>query len=136
GLATTTAVQFGAQPAASLKIRSDGALVAVSPPGTGTVDITVTNPTATSAVVPVDRFIYNPGATVTVAKYTYNGDSLRTAKIIGTTTLSYAWQTKGDLPTLLSDGTASYLYGPGGLPIESIDSTGNATFFHHDQLGS
>ena len=33
-------------------------------------------------------------------------------------------------------GSTSYIYGPGGLPIESISSTGVPLFFHHDQLGN
>jgi RHS repeat-associated protein len=38
---------------------------------------------------------------------------------------------------LLSDGTNSYIYGPGGLPIEQINtSTGTVTYLHHDQAGS
>ncbi len=28
-----------------------------------------------------------------------------------------------ELPLILSDGTNSYIYGPGGLPIEQINNT-------------
>jgi RHS repeat-associated protein len=42
-----------------------------------------------------------------------------------------------ELPLVLSDGTNSYIYGPGGLPIEQINnSTGTTTYLHHDQQGS
>ena len=36
----------------------------------------------------------------------------------------------------LSDGVATFVYGPGGLPIEQVDGAGNVLNFHHDQLGS
>ena len=48
-----------------------------------------------------------------------------------------AWDTAEELPLLLSDGTNSYIYGPGGLPIEQINiSTGTTTYLHHDEQGS
>jgi RHS repeat-associated protein len=38
---------------------------------------------------------------------------------------------------LLSDGTNSYIYGPGNLPVEQINtSTGAVLYLHHDQQGS
>jgi RHS repeat-associated protein len=41
-----------------------------------------------------------------------------------------------ELPLILSDGTNSYIYGPGGLPVEQISSGGTVTYLHHDQQGS
>ena len=41
-----------------------------------------------------------------------------------------------ELPLILSDGTNSYIYAPGGLPIEQISSGGTVTYLHHDQQGS
>ena len=29
---------------------------------------------------------------------------------------------------MLTDGTTNYIYGPGGLPIEQIDSAGTTTY--------
>jgi RHS repeat-associated protein len=47
------------------------------------------------------------------------------------------WQTNEPLPLLLSDATNSYIYGPGGLPVEQINNTtGTVTYLHHDQAGS
>jgi RHS repeat-associated protein len=40
------------------------------------------------------------------------------------------------LPLILSDTTNSYIYGPGGLPIEQVSSGGTVTYLHHDQQGS
>jgi RHS repeat-associated protein len=70
----------------------------------------------------------------------YNGDGLRLKKVAGSTTTLYAWDVASGLPLVLLDGPsgsqASYIYGPGGLPIELITSGGTAYWVHHDQLGS
>lgn len=58
GFNGTTSVQFGATPAASYVVESDTAVVAVSPPGSGTVDVTVTSGPNTSPVTTADRFTY------------------------------------------------------------------------------
>jgi len=69
--------------------------------------------------------------------YAYNGDGLRVSQAISGTTTYMAWDTAEELPLLLSDGTNSYIYGPGGLPVEQINiSTGTTTYLHHDQQGS
>ena len=68
--------------------------------------------------------------------YAYNGDGLRASQTINSTTSYLAWDTAEQLPLLLNDGTNSYIYGPGGLPIEQIDSEGTPTYLHHDQQGS
>ena len=41
-----------------------------------------------------------------------------------------------DPPSLLSDGTNSYIYGPDGRPIEQIDNTDHALFLDEDAQGS
>jgi RHS repeat-associated protein len=70
---------------------------------------------------------------VTTTTYTYNGDGLRTAKTVSGTTTGFTWDAGGNL---LVDGTTNYIYGPDGLPLEQITSTGVVTYYHHDQLGS
>ena len=37
---------------------------------------------------------------------------------------------------MLTDGSTSYIYGPGGLPVEQISSAGTPTYLLQDQLGS
>jgi RHS repeat-associated protein len=69
------------------------------------------------------------------ASYTYNGDGLRTAKTVSGTTTSQTWDTSTSLPTLLTDGSTAYIYGPDGLPLEQVTSSGTL-YYHHDQLGS
>ncbi len=65
------------------------------------------------------------------ATYAYNGSGMRTAKTVGGTTTAFTW----DGANLASDGTSSFIYGPGGLPIEQISSAGTSWFFH-DQQGN
>ncbi|GAA2270967.1 MULTISPECIES: IPT/TIG domain-containing protein [Kitasatospora] len=47
-LSGTTAVTFGAVPAANFTVLGDGAVLAISPPGSGTVQVTVTTGAGTS----------------------------------------------------------------------------------------
>ncbi|HTZ88174.1 MAG TPA: IPT/TIG domain-containing protein [Solirubrobacteraceae bacterium] len=63
-----TAVHFGSSAASSFTVTSPTTIEAVSPPGTGTVDVTVTSPVSTSAPNPGDRFTYVPPPTVTKVK--------------------------------------------------------------------
>jgi hypothetical protein len=62
GFAGALAVSFGPLSAA-MTIISDTQLTAVSPPGVGTVDITVTTPGGTSAPGTADQFTYIPAVT-------------------------------------------------------------------------
>lgn len=61
------------------------------------------------------------------ATYTYDGDGLRATKTVdgssGPTTDTFVWDQAPSTPLLLTDGTDSYVYGPGGQPIEQIDGT-------------
>lgn len=51
-------VLFGTTPALSIVVLSSTRLVAISPPGTGIVDITVVTPDGTSSIVPEDQYTY------------------------------------------------------------------------------
>jgi RHS repeat-associated protein len=68
--------------------------------------------------------------------YAYNGDGLRTAQTISGTTSYMTWDVAEGLPLLLTDGTDSYIYGPDGLPVEQVSSSGTVSYLHHDQQGS
>jgi len=59
GLTGATAVHFGAAEATSFT-DNGGSISAVSPPGVGTVDITVTTALGVSSPMPADRFSYVP----------------------------------------------------------------------------
>lgn len=64
-LADATSVKFGATPAASFTITESGAIEAVAPAGSGTVDVTVTTPSGTSPATASDRFTYQHAPSVT-----------------------------------------------------------------------
>jgi RHS repeat-associated protein len=68
--------------------------------------------------------------------YGYDGSGLRASQTISGTTSYLSWDETRSLPLILSDGTNSYIYGSGSLPIEQISSGGTVTYLHHDQQGS
>jgi hypothetical protein len=60
-----TSVRFGSADATSFTVGSDSSINALSPPGTGTVDVTVTTAGGTSPDSSSDRFSYAGSPTVT-----------------------------------------------------------------------
>jgi alpha-tubulin suppressor-like RCC1 family protein len=58
-----TAVKFGSANALTYKVESGTSITAVSPPGSGPVDVTVTTPEGTSPASPTDLFAYSPTGT-------------------------------------------------------------------------
>jgi RHS repeat-associated protein len=69
------------------------------------------------------------------ASYAYDGNGLLTSETAGGTTSTLTWDDSQQPPNVLTDGTNSYLYGPGGLPIEQIGASASY-WFVHDQVGS
>jgi RHS repeat-associated protein len=70
--------------------------------------------------------------------YAYDGDGLRSSKSpSGGTAVTFTYDVAEGLPLIASDGSAYYITGPGGLPLEQTDLSGNPTaYYHHDQIGS
>jgi hypothetical protein len=60
-----TTVKFGSISATSFTVNSATSIIAVSPAGTGMVDVTVSTPSGTSATKLADQFTYVPPPTVT-----------------------------------------------------------------------
>jgi RHS repeat-associated protein len=62
-----------------------------------------------------------------VGAYAYSGDGLRQSKLVNGQTTQFAWDEAAALPLLLQEAragvTTSYIYGPGGLPVEQISSS-------------
>jgi RHS repeat-associated protein len=67
--------------------------------------------------------------------YAYDGDGLRSSQTISGSTSYMSWDAAEALQLLLSDGTSSFIYGPGGLPVEQIAGE-TVQYLHHDQQGS
>jgi RHS repeat-associated protein len=60
------------------------------------------------------------------------------SKKAGTVTTTFAWDESGSLPLLIAAGTIYYAYGPGGAPIEQIDTANAnaASYLLSDRQGS
>lgn len=58
GFTNATSVKFGSSLATAFTVNSDTQITATSPPGTGTMDVTVTNNVGTSAKISYDTFTY------------------------------------------------------------------------------
>jgi RHS repeat-associated protein len=75
----------------------------------------------------------------TTATYKYDGSGVRTSKTVGATTTNFLWDPSGRMPMLLREvagsATTSYIYGPGGTPLEQISGS-TFLYYHQDQLGS
>jgi RHS repeat-associated protein len=146
-LESASSVSFGGVAATSFHVASAKSITAVSPAGTGTVDVQVTTSSATSAPVAGDRFTYSgaTGHAVRAAKaapalpstsYAYNGDGLRSSQTTESTTVRYTWDITTPVPEIMSDTTNSYIYGPQGLPIEQVGPGDTPSYFFHDAIGS
>jgi RHS repeat-associated protein len=68
--------------------------------------------------------------------FAYDGNGLMASRTSGFTTRYLTWDRNATLPLILNDGQNSYIYGPGGLPIEQVSAEESPTYLHHDQLGS
>lgn len=66
----------------------------------------------------------------------YDATGLLASKTSGLTTHYLTWDSSAKLPLLLNDGQNSYIYGPGGLPVEQINSEEAPSYLHHDQISS
>lgn len=64
-LSAASTVKFGHQYASGVSVLSDTQLTAISPPGSGTVDLTVTSPGGTSSVTGSARFSYAGAPAIT-----------------------------------------------------------------------
>ena len=132
GFTGATAVAFAGVPAVSFKVLSDTSLLAIAPAGTATADITVTTLGGTSAKTAADVYSYVAAPT----SYGYNGDGLRMSETTASGVTQFTWDSTPSVPEIIDDASMYYIYGPGGLPIEQIDHSGNATYFFHDANGS
>jgi RHS repeat-associated protein len=77
------------------------------------------------------------GETPAIAEsFAYDGTGLLASRTVGLETHHLVWDPGTSPEALLSDGEDSFIYGPGGLPVEQISSSEVPNYLHHDQLGS
>jgi large repetitive protein len=135
GFTGATSVLFGTIAAATFAVTSDGQISAVAPAGSGTIDITVTNSTGTSAAGQADRFSYVTvsagGSSVAAGPTSVPADG-RTASTITVTLLdTNTHPVQGDAISLASNsGTSSAI-----TAIQATtDANGHATFSVTDAM--
>ncbi|WP_246801360.1 IPT/TIG domain-containing protein [Bradyrhizobium genosp. L] len=135
GFSTATAVNFGGTPATSFTVIGNEQMTAVAPAGAGTVDITVTNPSGTSSISPVDRFTYlspptvtsisptagpvGGGTTVTITGSNFTG---ATAVMFGGTSATFTVNTASRITATSPPGAGTVdvtVTGPGGTSATS-----------------
>jgi RHS repeat-associated protein len=89
-----------------------------------------------------DTFTYNTENRLTATNlagtagsYAYNGDGLRTSRMVGATTSTFAWGNATGMPVILRDSAGNrYLY---GRDLISVSDSANKKFYYHtDGLGS
>ncbi|MEI9979936.1 MAG: IPT/TIG domain-containing protein [Edaphobacter sp.] len=102
------AVNFGSTAAASFIVNSDTSITAVSPAGTGTVDIAVVTPAGTSATVTADQYTFALTISGTVVSGPSGGTPITDAMV-----------------QLYAAGTSGY--GSAGTPIGSSVSSDHTT---------
>ena len=122
GFCHATGVSFGGTAATSYDVKSVSDLTAVAPPGSGTVDVTVTTGKGTSPTSAADQFtyvVYPSGprdVTLTGAHYDstdgdftlqFSGDVTASALQGADFVLSDAQDTLGDLGTVSGSGTST-----------------------------
>jgi hypothetical protein len=117
-LGTATAVDFGAN-AGTILSASDTQIIALSPAGSGTVDIVVVAAAGTSTTSSADQFTYRPAPTITSLSEGSGGVAGGTSvTITGTnlgTTSTATVDFGGNPATIVSDnGTAIVAISPGG----------------------
>jgi Big-like domain-containing protein/IPT/TIG domain-containing protein len=111
-------VWFGSRQAVKAYATSPTTLVAVSPPGSGTVDVTVSTASGTSATSSADRFRYSPPLTLT----SNPNPSVHGQKVTFTATLT---PELGGGPAPV--GSVAFLDGTSVIGVANLTSKGVAT---------
>src|SRR5229473_1688039 len=126
-----TSVSFGSTPASSITFISDMQITAVSPPGSGTVDVTVTTPNGTSVKSSADLFTYNPPMVTAINPNSGPAVGGTSVTITGTGFTSAASVSFGSTPassiTFISDMQITAVSPPGSGIADVTVSTPNGT---------
>jgi len=124
-LAADTGVSFGSAAATKFIVDSGTQVTATSPPGTGTVDITVTTPAGTSAATAADQFSYTQAGTTTTTTTTTLSSS-ENPSVYGQAvdfTATVSPTSGAGTPT----GTVTFVVGVTQIGTATLDSSGTAT---------
>ena len=69
--------------------------------------------------------------------FTVNSTGIRVGETTSSGTQTFTWDTVGSVPSVLSDGTTAFVYGPNGEVVEQVTLTSTTpTYLVQDQLGS
>ena len=127
GFTGVTAVNFGATPATGFTVVNNSTIKAFSPPGTtGTVDVTVTSPSGTSATSSADEFIYGPAVSgISPAAGPLGGGTLVTITGVGFTgaTAVRFGSNLGTIVDVVSDTTITANSPPGTGTVDVTVTT-------------
>lgn len=121
GFTGATAVDFGGVEAGEVRVESPDEIQALTPPGSGTVDVTVSTPEGVSPASAADRFTYQGAPVVVTGIASAYGHS--TAELSATvdpldTTLTGCRFEYGTTPGYGSSVPCSALPGAGSTPVE------------------
>jgi hypothetical protein len=130
GFTGATAVNFGKTSAQSFTVVSDTQITAVSPAGTGTVDVTVVSTGGTSATSSADQFDYAPAVTaISPSTGLANGKTQVTITGVGftdATAVSFG-KTSAQSFTVVSDTQITAVTGGGTGLVDVTVATKNGT---------
>jgi hypothetical protein len=126
GFTGATTLRFGDVYVAGWQIKSDGSIDALVPPGTGTVDITVTTPGGTSVTSIADQFTYGTSAITTTVPGTTTGPTAAPATG-GSGDASKATGTSGDAGSASGGSGSGQVNAMPSIPATSADAGTNVT---------
>ncbi len=140
GFLGATAVQFGANPAVSFTVNSATSITATSPPGSGTVNVTVTTPSGTSVGASGNAYTYIPPPSVSGISPTSGLSSGSTsvtitgANFTGVTAVKFGSATASFQFQSATSITASSPPGSGTVDVTVVTPGGTSTTSPADQF--
>jgi IPT/TIG domain len=133
GFIGATNASFGQATASSVSVISDTLATVVSPPGSGTVDITITTPAGTSKASSVDQFTYTIAPPVVTGINPTSGVTTGGTKVVisgtgftGATSVSFG-QTAASSFTVVSDTQITAISPAGSGIVDIIVTTAGGT---------
>jgi RHS repeat-associated protein len=105
-----------------LSLRPSVSTLSYDPSGDRTAETTPGRPSQTMGYDQAGRLVSYASSGGTYG-YAYNGDGLRMQKTPPSGPVeSYSWDVTSSTPEIVTDGSMSYVYGPGGMVLEQIQA--------------